>query len=195
SLNNLAVTRRMQGRFEDAAALYGEAHDTAVAVLGAGHPTTLMFAGNLANAWHGLGRHDLCLVVYRARVEAARAQWPDGHWRLASMLMNLGAEQVLTGNDEHAVDALAEAVAILEVELGPEHEWTAVYRGWLAAAATLAGNGQAGGQVFDRSIDALSRYEGLADDREVNAMLAALVGALEQRGLAAQAARYGTLLE
>src|SRR5690606_12518158 len=39
SLNNLAVTRRMQGRFEDAAALYGEAHDTAVAVLGAGHPT------------------------------------------------------------------------------------------------------------------------------------------------------------
>lgn len=195
SLNNLAVTRRMQGAYDDAAGLYGEALDTAVAVLGAGHPTTLMFAGNLASAWHAAGRHDLCLEIYRSRVAAARTQWPDGHWQLASMLMNLGGELARTGSADEGVAPLTEAVAMLEAELEPDHSWTAVYRGWLGAAATLAGQQRLGAASLDESVASLSRYDGLRQDRNVISMLDALVAAMEERGLAAEAARYRALME
>jgi eukaryotic-like serine/threonine-protein kinase len=195
SLNNLAVTRRMQGAYEEAATLYGEALDTAVAVLGGGHPTTLMFAGNLATVWHAAGRHDLCLEVYRARVAAARTQWPEGHWQLASTLMELGAELMLNGSAEEAMEPLTQAVAMLETELEPGHSWTAVYRGWLGAAATLAGRQPLARASLDESVATLSGYEGLLQNRTVIAMLNALVASMEQRGLTAEAARYSALLE
>lgn len=194
SLNNLAVTRRMQGAYEEAATLYREAHDTMTAVLGAGHPTSLMLAGNLASAWHDAGRHDLCLGVYRARVAAARTQWPDGHWQVASMLMNLGAELIRVDSARAAVAPLTEAVAMLQAELEPDHSWTAVHRGWLGASLALSGRTQEATVALDASVASLSRYQGLGDDRNVLSMLDVLVNTMEQHRLAAEAARYRALL-
>ncbi|HSG46528.1 MAG TPA: serine/threonine-protein kinase [Longimicrobiales bacterium] len=196
SLNNLAVTRRMQGRFEDAALLYGEAVDTASSVLGPGHPTSLLLMGNLARAWEEMGDTERALETYRARVVAARTQWPEGHWRVADVEMNHGAMLLQSGRPAEAASVLASAVQGAADQLGPNHTWTAVYRGWLGAAAVLAGDVEMGRDSFRRSLVTLTlaTTPTVGEDRQVQSMLDALLLRLEDPALAEYAAAYRDLL-
>jgi hypothetical protein len=70
-----------------------------------------------------------------------------------------------------------------------------VYRGWLGAAAALAGRQPESEQLFGWSLDGLSQYAGLASDNQVKSMLRALVRVMEDRGLTEQAARYRALVD
>ncbi len=195
TLNNLAVLRRMQGAHEDARGLYEEAIDTVTTILGAGHPQSLMLQGNLARVLSDMGRTDEAIAVYRARVAAARVQWPQGHWQVADALMNLGGSLVDARRAEAAVDPLSEAVAVAVSQIGDGHSWTHVYRGWLGAALQLAGREAEGEQWLGASLSGLARYEGLAGDREVIARIENLVQRMEQGGLSGPAARYRALLD
>lgn len=193
ALNNLAVLRRMQGDLEESQELYGEAYDSLEHLLGPGHPTALLISGNLATLLDQLGDVEGSLTIYRERVEAARERWPEGHWRTAEALMNLGAELVKVGRADEAVDPLGEALDLAMVQIGPRHSWTNVYRGWLGAAAALAGRKPEAEQLFAWSLEGLSQYEELSGDRQVKGMLRALVEVMEERGLTEEADRYRSL--
>lgn len=195
TLNNLAIVRRMQGNLRDSRALYGEAYDTLTRVLGPGHPESLLVSGNMARVAHELGLTDESERIYRERVVAARERWPDGHWRTADVLMNLGAELVHDGRAGEAVGPLAEAVDLAMTQIGPRHSWTNVYRGWLGTAAALSGRSAEARQLFAWSLDGLSQYEDLADDRQVKGMVRSLVEVMEEQGLSEEAARYRGLVD
>jgi serine/threonine-protein kinase len=195
ALNNLAVVRRMQGELEEAAVLYREATDAYVDVMGPGHPTSLMLSGNLGSVLNTLERFDESLPVFEARVDAARDQWPEGHWRTGDMLMQLGATLIVAGRPQDAMDPLAEALDLMIQHIGPMHSWTDVYRGWLGTAAALAGRTPESEQLFEWSLAGLSSYEQLGQDNQVKGMLAALVGVMEDNELLDQAARYRAIVD
>lgn len=195
TLNNLAIVRRMQGDLEDSWTLYRESSDSLVRLLGPGHPESLLVSGNMARVAHELGRIDESERIYRERVAAARERWPDGNWRTADVLMNLGAELVNNGRAAEAVDPLREALDLAVTHVGARHSWTNVYRGWLGTAAALSGRSGPAEQLFAWSLDGLSQYEGLSGDRQVKSMVASLAAAMEEKGLSEQAARYRALLE
>jgi tetratricopeptide (TPR) repeat protein len=195
TLNNLAVLRRMQGAFEEARGLYEEAIDTVTTILGAGHPQSLMLQGNLARVLFEMGREDESIALYRARVAAAREQWPQGHWQVADALMNLGASLVDARRPEAAVEPLTAAVAMAVSQIGDAHSWTHVYRGWLGAALQLAGREAEGEQWLRVSLSGLAQYEGLAGDQVVISRIQNLVQRMEKGGLSGPAGRYRELLE
>ncbi len=195
TLNNLAVLRRMQGALDDAEVLYREAVDTLTSVLGAGHPTALMMTGNLARVFEETGRADEAIALYRDRIDAARVQWPEGHWRTAQALMFFGGALVKNGRAPEAIEPLSEALDLMIEQVGSQHSWTNVYRGWLGTAAVLTGRTEGGDQLFAWSLDGLSQYPELAQDRQVINMLGALVEVMEARGLNERAARYRALVD
>ena len=195
TLNNLAIVRRMQGNLVDSRVLYQEAYDTLVRVVGPGHPESLLVSGNMAYVAHALGRTDESVRIYRERVAAARSRWPDGHWRTADALMNLGAELVQNGRAGEALDPLVEALDLAMVQLGPRHSWTNVYRGWLATAAALSGRSAQATQLFAWSLEGLSQYEDLPHDQTVTSMVHSLLRVMEEQGLSDQAAGYRALVD
>ena len=195
ALNNLAVVRRMQERYDDAAGHYGEALGILSTVLGEGHPTSLMVGGNLATTLWELGRTDEALSMYRQRVAAARDQWPEGHWETGRVLMNLGAALLQAGRDEEAVEPLTEALDIMMIQIGPMHSWTHVYRGWLSAAGFLTGRVEGAETLTAQAMEGLSTYERLPEDLQVQGMLQALVRVMDQRGLRERADPYRALIE
>lgn len=193
-LNNLAIVLRMQGDYEGAALHYRESLDTLSAVLGAGHPTSLMIAGNLARTLHESGRGEEAVETYRRRVAAAREQWPEGHWQLGGALMNLGAELVLLDRPSEAVTPLAEALDVMVEQVGAFHSWTNVYRIWLGTAEAMIGRTDAAKVRFAEAYAGLSSYEGLATDFQVIGMLRPLVGFMDDKGLTGEAARFRALI-
>lgn len=193
-LNNLAVVRRMQERYDEAYPLYREALDSARAVLGPGHPQALMLAGNLATATMHLGRADETLTLYRERVAAAAEAWPDGHWQRAEVLWNLGAALVDHDRFDEAIPPLSEALDMGIAELGSRHSWNAIYRGWLALAAARTGRADAADQLFGWSFEGVEGYEGLLEDANMVNRVTILAEALERKGLADEAARYRAAL-
>ena len=193
ALNNLAVLRRIQGDLGESRELYREAYDSLAPLLGPGHPSCLMITGNLAALSDQLGEVEESLKIYRERVRAARQRWPEGHWRTADALMNLGAQLVKVHRAEEAVEPLVEALDLAMVQMGPRHSWTNVYRGWLGTAAALSGKTAEAGQLFDWSLDGLSQYEELSGDRQVNSMLRSLIEVMEETGLHEEARRYRAL--
>ena len=195
SLNNLAVTRRMQGAYDEAAAHYREAHEIMADLLGPGHPTSLLISGNLATALASGGRAEEAIRVQQERVDAAQSRWPDGHWRVAAALMNLGGQLLQEGSPEAAVEPLTDALDMMMLEIGPMHSWTNVYRGWLGTAGAAIGRNEGSARLFDQSLEGLGTYEGLSQDGSVKEMLRALLRVMDQYGLSEQGARYRALTE
>jgi serine/threonine-protein kinase len=193
TLNNLAVLRRMQGDLGESRELYREAYDSLVHVLGPGHPSLLMISGNMAALSDQLGEVEESLKLYRERVQAARQRWPEGHWRTAEALMNLGAQLVKLHRADEAVEPLVEALDLAMVQIGPRHSWTNVYRGWLGAAAALTGRTTQADQLFSWSLEGLSQYEELSGDLQVKSMLRSLIEVMEESGLGEEASRYRAL--
>jgi len=195
TLNNLASLRRLEGDSENARKLYLEAYDSLTVTLGPGHPEALMVSGNLAGVLSRMGRVEEGLKVYRERVAAARDQWPEGHWRTADVLMNLGAELVTQGRAGEAIDPLVDALDLAIAQIGAQHSWTNVYRGWLGAAAAMEGKKTEAEQLFDWSLEGLAQYPGLSKDRTVKGMLRSLVEVMEAQGLTEEAGRYKALVD
>lgn len=193
ALNNLAVVLRMKEEYDEAVSLYREGVRIVSTQLGPGHPTSLMYAGNLATALARGGRNEDAIAVYRDRLTAAREQWPDGHWRTGTTLMELGAMLLTDERPDEALIHLNEALEMMMVEIGPMHSWTDVYRGWVAVAAKAAGHEEDAARIFDDSFAGLSGYEGLAGDRQVLGMIEGLTRVLDQYGLTDEAARYRAL--
>ena len=107
--------------------------------------------------------------------------------------MNLGAQLVKLHRADEAVEPLVEALDLAMVQIGPRHSWTNVYRGWLGAAAALAGRTTQANQLFSWSLEGLSQYEELSGDLQVKSMLRSLIDVMEENGLSEEARRYRAL--
>jgi tetratricopeptide (TPR) repeat protein len=193
ALNNLAVVLRMKEDYGGAAALYRDSWEILSDLFGPGHPTTLMIGCNLGSALQRGGRNDEAIDVFRGRVSAARAQWPEGHWETARTLMELGATLLRTGRPHEALEPLNEALEAMIIEIGPLHSWTHIYRGWVAAAAKAAGYGEDAERSFNDSLVGLAGYERLTEDVQVLGMIEPLAQTLDQYGMTEEAARYRAL--
>lgn len=193
-LNDLAVVRRLSERYGEAVALYEELLDSADVRLGRGHPTTLMYRGNLANALQTAGRSEDAVAVHLTSLEAMREQWPEGHWRIADLLMNIGATLVSAGLAEEALPYLGQAIDEGIEHIGRYHAWTNTYRGWAGVAAALSGRRPEAEQFFAWSLEGLTQYEGLSEDRLVLARIQALVRVMREQGLHDEAAPFAALL-
>lgn len=193
-LNDLAVVRRLSGRYDESVALYQELLDSADIHMGRGHPTTLMYRGNLATALHNAGRTEDAVDVYLASLDVMREQWPEGHWRIPDLLMNIGATLVSAGRAGEALPYLGEAVDEGIEHIGRYHAWTNTYRAWTGVAAALSGRRPEAEQFFGWSLEGLTLYEGLLEDRIVLARIEALVRVMREQGLHDEAAPFAALL-
>lgn len=194
-LNDLAVVRRMSDRHDEAVVLYEELLDSADIQLGPGHPSTLTYRGNLANALFLGGRVDEALDVHAEALDAMREQWPEGHWRIADRLMRVGASLVDVGRAEEAIPYLSEAVDEGIEHIGRYHAWTNTYRAWLGAAAALTGRRPQADQFFAWSLEGLGSYDRLRSDRNTRSRVEALVRVMREQGLEDDAAPFAALLE
>jgi len=194
-LNDLAVVKRLRDQHGEAAELYREAVDSADLILGPAHPQALMVRGNFATTLAEAGHFEEAVGVYERTVDATREAWPEGHWRTALQLMQLGGTHIRAGQPENAIAPLSEAVDLAIEQIGARHSWTNVYRAWLGVAAVLTGRDAAAEQLFGWSLEGLGSYEGLAGDRSVLSMIEALVDEMHAQGLDEEAAPFVALLE
>jgi Flp pilus assembly protein TadD len=86
SMNNLALTYRNQGRWEDAEKLFVQVMETRKMKLGVDHPDTLGSMNNLAFTWKAQGRSAEAIVMMRQRVQQCRQVLKAGHLNLESSL-------------------------------------------------------------------------------------------------------------
>lgn len=192
-LNDLAVVKRHRERYDEASALYSEAIDSAAAILGPAHAETLSFRKNQATALIHGGRPGEAVEIYRVALDAARTEWPEGHWRTADLLMLLGATLIVDDRAEEAIPYLAESVDVAIETIGRRNSWTNVYRGWVGVAARLTDRDEAADQFFGWSLDGLG-YVDLEADRVPVAMYEALVRTMHEVGLGADAEPFEALL-
>jgi tetratricopeptide (TPR) repeat protein len=193
-LNNLAFLLRERGEFDEASAIYGEALSLYSELYGAGHPTSLMLASNLSLSLFRGERVEEGEAVMRERALAAREQWPEGHWRLATVLREQGMASVQFSDGSVAVRAFRESVQVFEDFQGPRHSWTAASRAWLAAALMVLEASPEGEDEFERAMTDLeaSRLEGMFEGR-AQFQANAVADYLEEHGFHARAARLRRL--
>lgn len=196
-LNNLAYLHRVRGDYDRAATLYQEALELWSDVYGPGHTNSLMIGSNLASVLHLGGRLDEAAEVLERRVATAETQWPDGHWRVASVTQGLGDLLLRTHEYERAEPVLRTAAEAFSDQLGPLHDWTSFSYARLALVDLLTGDGVAGRVFLDRLHAYLqtNRDEGggvLATDQRTQ--LERLVIVLEAVGPPAELERFRALL-
>ncbi len=106
---NHANVLRFQGRFDEARSLSERTLEAQTALLGAGHPHTLLTAGGLAGDLRGLGRYADALDLDRQTHAAWLEVWGDDHPRTLAALNNLATSHRLMGHFQ-AARALDEQV-------------------------------------------------------------------------------------
>lgn len=130
-LNNFAFLLVQREEFQEAAGLYREALRTVSLIFGRGHPNALSVGSNLASALARAGNTAQADSVLADNVQAARSQWPQGHWRVGRALNVLGIARLQAGKLDAAETPLAEAAKLYRATLGREHFWTLMAQGYL----------------------------------------------------------------
>jgi len=187
-LNNYAYALKILGERDEAAAVYRDAQDTYAGVYGTGHPTSLLLLTNLAGVLQDAGRGADLEAVLQERLEDARQQWPQGHWRVASALEDRGSANLRFGDGAIAVERLREAIDMYAETLGPAHSWTATARAWLGAALLARGDETGGTREIDRAVRDLTNYQGSDGIEDRSFAVDRIAGFLESRGHADRAA-------
>lgn len=126
----------------DSGALYREARDLYVDLLGPDHPRVAWAQTRLATWQHRQGRHGEALARYRKSLATLRDALPAGHPHIATTRAGLGRELVEQGAPREAEPLLREARANLRRTLGASH--------WRVAAVK---------SVLGRCLTALGRYD------------------------------------
>jgi serine/threonine-protein kinase len=196
-LNNLAYLHRTREDYAGAVPLYTEALDITAAVHGRAHPNALLLANNLASVLHLLGRADEVVGMLRENLDAVRAYWPDGHWRVGSAYSAYGRALLRLGRARDAEAPLDAALREYTTTLGAGHDWTAFAMAARAVCHILIGREAEGREMLDAFHAGLeSRVDdagGTVEPALVN-LIEPLVRLMEETGLSDDANRLRPLL-
>ncbi len=171
TLNNLAYAQRRAGRIGEAEATYRSSLEVIDRIWRRNHPNRLMVMLNLAAVLQAQGRDDELEALLRQVVDQRRNLVGDENWRVGSdLLRGIGRFLMQRGRWADAEAPVRQGLAIFEKALGPDHAWTALARGQLAAC------------LF-----------GLGRDREAAGLLASSLGVLESLDHASPTERFELL--
>jgi eukaryotic-like serine/threonine-protein kinase len=196
-LNNFAYLKRVRGDYVGADSLYRRALSLATDLYGRGHPTALMYANNLASTLGFLDRFDGALSVLEESLDAARAQWPMGHWRVGSAEVGLGRAYLRAGRPESAKATLERGIRSYTEYIGADHNWTyfaiAAYR---VALIVADDDPQARRDLDDFYTNLRRGYDeaGGVLNRQLVDQVETLVLTLDDAGLRADAGRFRAIL-
>ncbi len=196
-LNNLAYLRRVQEDYQTAEVLYGEALNILADLYGRGHPNSLMVANNRASALSFMGRIDEALVILSDNVEAAKAQWPDGHWRVGNAEMALGRALLRAHRPREANEAIRAGLEVYTELLGEDHNWTAFAAVTYRVGQILADDDPEAREALDSFYEVLRETydrEGRVLSPDLAQQVGPLVLVLREAGLEADAQRFEHLL-
>jgi tetratricopeptide (TPR) repeat protein len=196
-LNNLAYLRRLREDYAGADTLYRRALEITTETHGRGHPSSLLFAQNLAGTLSFMGRDDEVVRVLTESAEAAATQWPDGHWRVGQAQIAVGRALMRTGDPASSKGPLRAGVQSYTDQLGADHQWTRYANVTYRVAQILADDDPEARSAID------SFYADLKNIREVQGgvlqpgavgQLQQLVFVLDWTGLNSDAERFRALL-
>lgn len=196
-LNNLAYLLRTKGEYARAEPLYREALDITTGLFGRGHPNSLLLANNLASVLHSQGDTAATLEILANSASAARAQWPQDHWRVGSAFSVLGTAQLRLGRVEDAFASLREARRIYVDVLGTDHDWTFFVEAKLAAGHVAAGRDSIGQPYLDQMYRYLRDRDRTPDTpagRDLLGHIQPFVLVLKDLDLRGEAERFESLL-
>ena len=121
--NTLARGLQLQGRYEEAAALYSKAIGLSTPSLGQNHPNLTAFYNNLGNVYSDMGRFDEALASYEKALTIREEQLGPDDPRTARALNNVALVYYNTGQYAEAESRYRRALDIFRAKLGPRHEY------------------------------------------------------------------------
>jgi eukaryotic-like serine/threonine-protein kinase len=192
--NNLAYLFVAGGDDLTATTYYREALRILRAVVGEGHPQTIMVGNNLAGSLEGIGALDEVEALARQLIPAVEAQWPDGHIRVGSQYGALGRFFFRHGRFGEAVPHLETAARIYTGAIGADHHSTLAAGTSHGVALLLAGRVAEAEAVLRPAYERMLPLAGTFSP-DVRHGLSEAADALEANGHAERAARYRRLLD
>ena len=125
SLDRLARTYEIQGRYGEAEPLYVQALEIRQAELGDRHPDTATSLNNLAGLYRSQGRYGEAEPLFVQALEICKAELGDRHPDTATSLNNLAGLYDSQGRYGEAEPLFVQALEISKAELGDRHPDTA----------------------------------------------------------------------
>jgi tetratricopeptide (TPR) repeat protein/predicted Ser/Thr protein kinase len=157
---NRAELALKRGRFDEAAAHYGEAVRILRPVLGDPSAELADLLGAEAVAYEQLGRYDEARARYEAVLRIQHQLLGGSHPQVATTLQSLGIVDETQGRYKQGVERQTEALAILNAALGPRHPLVAQAHDELANAYYEAADGDRALAEHQQAIDLASSLLG-----------------------------------
>jgi len=153
ALNNLAVSYRVQGRYDEAEPLYRRALEISEKTLGAEHPDVATSLNNLAGLLQATGRYDGAEPLFHRALEIGEKTLGAEHPDVATSLNNLAFLLEATGQYEEAEPLFRRALEIGEKALGAKHPDVATSLNNLAALLEATGRYDEAEPLFRRAVE------------------------------------------
>jgi tetratricopeptide (TPR) repeat protein len=115
---SLGDVRVHQGNLDDAAALFREAREATVALLGETHPEVALADAGLARVADARGNHDAAVSQFKAAIAKAKAGYGAGDLDLVPLIEQLASSHARRAEYDKAVEHKKEAYTLLVDALG-----------------------------------------------------------------------------
>ena len=134
SMNNLAVSYQMLGRYAEALKLNEETLELMKAKRGNDHPDTLTTMNNVAAGYHSLGRYADAIKLEEQALALLKAKLGPDHPETLRSMCNLAEIYQTSGRLAEALEIQRKTLALRKTKLGPDHPDT------LWSIGTVAGS-------------------------------------------------------
>lgn len=159
-LDNLGITARILGRFEEAAQLHEEALALREAVLGPTHPLLARSLTNTAAAYIELARFEEADARYARALKIREQVLGPDHLDVGTTVMNIGVSYYRRGRLQKALPYFERSLKIRQAALPEDHPRVLRSMGSLAQLRSEAGDHDAAGALFE---DVLRRLDAHPD--------------------------------
>jgi len=194
TLNNLAYAQCKAGRISDAEATYRSSLELIDRVWGGNHPNRLKVMLNLAAVLQLQGRDDELEALLRRVVDLRRNLVGEDDWRVGSdLLRGIGRFLMKRQRWTEAEELVRQGLTIYVKALGPDHPWTALARGQVAACLFSLGKNREAEELLASSLGVLEALDHATPAERFELLSDAEY--LETAGRPDLGARYRAILE
>jgi tetratricopeptide (TPR) repeat protein len=124
SMSNLGLLYSLWGRPAQAAPLYERALAIERRLIGVDHPDTLALMHNIAGLYRSQGRYEEAMAMHDQVLAGGRSRLGAQAWQVGMFLAGQARTFAAAGRHPDADRSMADAVAVLEASLGPDHART-----------------------------------------------------------------------